>query len=55
MDIIFIILVVVGLVVRSIGRKQNNKDMEKIGSIVVVASALILTTIWGYSCIVATP
>ena len=55
MDFIFIVLGIIGVIIRGKGIRGSNKDMEWIGSALAIASFSILTVIWVRSCILAVP
>jgi len=55
MDILFAAALLVGLILRSMGRKKNNKSMEQAGNIIAIVSALIVTVLWIQDCSRALP
>ena len=55
MDIILILLVVIGVIIRAKGRKISDKNLENIGNVMALVSAVIVTIIWVSSCLRAIP
>ena len=51
MDIILIIVLIVGLIMRNTGRKTNDKGKEQLGNILAGVCALVLIIIWVSSCL----
>lgn len=49
MDIILIIAVVAGLVIKSQGKKANDKSQEQMGTVIACVSAAILIICWAYN------
>ena len=55
MDILLMVVVIVGLIIRSKGRKKGSKNHEQLGSVLAGISAFLLIILFFSDCMRAMP